>query len=99
MRICIQSLEKMLIRAKQNFFFKNSTWISKNAEFHADFKSVKKVFFFMYKKKLLANMGQKYALFPLLLMFVKFVLLIILFGAFFKNFFNGFETSMKFCVF
>jgi hypothetical protein len=31
-------------------------------------------------------------------MFVKLVLLIT-FGAFFKNFFNGFEISMKFCVF
>jgi hypothetical protein len=32
-------------------------------------------------------------------MFVKLVLLKTFFGAFLKNFFNGFEISMKFCVF
>jgi hypothetical protein len=29
---------------KKNFFWKNPKKISKNAEFHADFKSVEKVF-------------------------------------------------------
>jgi hypothetical protein len=36
--------------------------------------------------------------FSLLLMFVKLVLLIT-FLVHFKNFFNGFEISVKFCVF
>ncbi len=30
------------MRAKKFFFFKNSIWVSKNAEFHADFESVEK---------------------------------------------------------
>ncbi len=52
----------------------------------------------MYKKVSIKN-KTKYALSPLLLMFVKLVLLITFFGAFFKNFLNGIEISMKFCVF
>jgi hypothetical protein len=42
MRICNQSLEKVLIRAKK-ILFKNSIWLSKNADFPADFESVEKV--------------------------------------------------------
>jgi hypothetical protein len=53
----------------------------------------------MYQKKLLAKTWRKNALFSLLLMFVKLVLLITFFCAFFHNFFNGFEISVKFCVF
>jgi len=62
--------------------------VSKNAEFHADFKSAEKVLKKYTKIKLLAEMGQKYALFPLLLMFVTLVLLITFFGAFFKKTFS-----------
>ncbi len=43
-------------------------------------------------------MWQKYALYPLLLLFVKLVLLIT-FVVHFSNFLNGFEISMIFCVF
>jgi hypothetical protein len=81
------------------FFFKNSRGVSKNAEFHADFKSFEKGLKKCTKKKLLAQTWQKYVLFPLLLMFIKLVLLIAFFGAFLKNFFNRFEISMKFCIF
>jgi hypothetical protein len=42
----------MLIRAKKKFPFKNSIWLSKTAEFHADFKSVEKVFKNIQKKLL-----------------------------------------------
>jgi hypothetical protein len=42
MRICYQSFKKVLKREKFFFFFKNSIWVSKNAEFHADFESVEK---------------------------------------------------------
>jgi hypothetical protein len=73
--------------------------VSKNAEFHADFKSIEKVLKKCTKKKLLAKTWRKNALFSLLLMFVKLVLLITFFGAFFYNFFNGFKISVKFCVF
>jgi hypothetical protein len=52
LRICIQTLEKMLIGAKKMF---SSIWVSKNAEFHADFKSVEKVFKKYTTKKLLAK--------------------------------------------
>ncbi len=38
LRICNQSLQKVLKRAKKNLY-KNSIWVSKNAEFHADFES------------------------------------------------------------
>ena len=51
------------------------------------------------KKKLLAKTWRKNALFSLLLMFVKLVLLLPFFCAFFNNFFNEFEISVKFCVF
>jgi hypothetical protein len=46
----------MLRRAKKNFLLKNSKWASKNAEFHADFESVKKVLKKCTIKKLLAKM-------------------------------------------
>jgi hypothetical protein len=42
LRICNQSFKKVQIRAKKNFCFKNSIWVSKNAEFHADFEYVEK---------------------------------------------------------
>jgi hypothetical protein len=73
--------------------------VSKNAEFHANFESVEKVLKKCTKKKLLAKKWRKNALFSLLLMFVKLVLLITFVCAFFNNFFNGFEISVKFCVF
>jgi hypothetical protein len=43
----------MLKRAKKIFFFKNSVWVSKHAEFHADFKSVENVFLKIYQKKVI----------------------------------------------
>jgi hypothetical protein len=49
----------------------------------------------MYQKKVISkNVTEK-----LLLMFVKLILRITFFGAFFHNFFNGFEISVKFRVF
>jgi hypothetical protein len=33
----------VLIRGRKKFLLKNSIWVSKNAEFHADFESVEKV--------------------------------------------------------
>jgi hypothetical protein len=73
----------------------NSIWVSKTA----DFESVEKVLKKCSKKKLLAKTWRKYALFSLLLMFVKLVLLVPILCAFFYNFFNGFEISVKLCVF
>ncbi len=81
------------------FLSKYSMWVSKNPECHTDFESVEKVLKKCTNKKLLAKMWWTYALFTLLLMFVKLVLLITFFGAFFNTFFNGFEISVKFCVF
>ncbi len=94
----LSKFRKNADKSKKIVFSKNSLWVSKNTEFHADFKFIGKV----YKKctkKSLANMWWNYALFPLLLMFVKLVFLITLFWCIFFNFFNGFEISMKFCVF
>ncbi len=68
----------------------------KNTEFHADSGSVEKNLKNTPKK---AEMWRKYALFTLLLMFVKLVLLITFVCAFFNNFLNGSKISMKFCVF
>ncbi len=51
----------------------------------------------MHTKK--AETWRKYALFTLLLMFVKLVLLITFLYAFFNNFLNGSKISVKFCVF
>jgi hypothetical protein len=68
------------------FVWKNQTGI-KNAEFHADFKSFEKVFKNV-QKKLLAKMWRKYALFPLLLMFIKLVLLITFVWGFFLKLFQ-----------
>jgi hypothetical protein len=33
----------MLIRANKNFSFKNSIWVKKDAEYHADLESFEKV--------------------------------------------------------
>ncbi len=43
LRVRLQSLQKVLIWPKKNFFGQKSEKISKNAEFHADFESVEKV--------------------------------------------------------
>jgi hypothetical protein len=48
LRICNQSLKKVLI-------FKNSLWESKNAEFHADFESVKKGLKKMHQIKVISK--------------------------------------------
>jgi hypothetical protein len=61
LRICSQSLKKVLIWPLQNFFLKKSKKVSKNAEFHADFKSVEKVLKKCTKKKLLAKTWRKNA--------------------------------------
>jgi hypothetical protein len=45
----------VLIRAK-NFFLQNAIWVSKNAEFNADFESVEKGLKKCTQKKLLAKM-------------------------------------------
>jgi hypothetical protein len=41
MHICIQSLEEVLIRG--NILFKIFISVSKDAEFHADYKSIEKI--------------------------------------------------------
>jgi hypothetical protein len=53
----------------------------------------------MYQKKVISKNVTEKCTFSLLLMFVKLVLLITFFSAFFHNLFNGFEISVKFCVF
>jgi hypothetical protein len=49
MRICIQSLEKMQIRAQNFFLLQKFNMGIKNAEFYADFKSFEKVLKKMYQ--------------------------------------------------
>jgi hypothetical protein len=79
--ICFQSLEKMLIRRKKKFL-QISIWVEKKTEFHVDFKSVEKDFKKGTKKVISKNVTETCA-FPLLLMFIKLVLLITFFGSFF----------------
>jgi hypothetical protein len=43
LRVWLQSLKKVLIWHKKIFFLKKSKKVPKNAEFHADFESVKKL--------------------------------------------------------
>jgi hypothetical protein len=43
-------------KSKKIVFFKNSIWVSKSSEFHADFESVEKVLKKCTNKKLLAKM-------------------------------------------
>ncbi len=77
-------------KSKKKFSSQIQYGYQKTQKFHADFKSVEKIIK-MYKKKLLAKTWRKYELFPLLLMFVKLVLLITFFGAFCKTF----STNLK----
>jgi hypothetical protein len=95
MRICNQSLEKNANKPKQIFLQKFNMGIKISSWFQIRWK----IFLKNVQKKLLAKTWQKYTLFSLLLIFVKLVLLITFFGVFFYNFFNGFEISMKLCVF
>jgi hypothetical protein len=99
LRICNQSVQKKLIRANTIFLLKNSIWVSKNAEFHADFKSAEKSFEKMNPKKVISKNLTEICTFSLLHMFVKLVLIVTFFGAFCCNFFNGFEISVNFAFF
>jgi hypothetical protein len=55
LRISNLSLQKVPIRAKPFVLFKNSIWVSKNVEYHADFESVENVLKKMHQKILLAK--------------------------------------------
>jgi hypothetical protein len=106
-------------KSKKNFLPKFNMGI-KNAEFHADFKSVENVFKNCTKKLFSKNMTEicTFSTFTHVRQtssfFIeppatghhqwsgakkKLVLLITFFGAFLKNFFDGFEISIKFCFF
>jgi len=95
LRICSQSSKKVQIWPKKFFFLKKSKKVSKNAEFHADFESVEKVLKKCTKKKLLAKTWRKNALFSLLLMFVKLVLLITFFWCIFSQLFQRIRNQRE----
>jgi hypothetical protein len=83
----------------QNFFsLKNSIWVSKNTEFHADFESIEKVVTKCTEKSYKQNKFDEHEYSEKSAYFCK-VFLITFFGAFFQNFLNGYEISVKFCVF
>ena len=95
LRIWLQSLKNILKWPLKNFFWKKSKKVSKNAEFHADFESVEKVLKKCTKKKLLAKTWRKNALFSLLLMFVKLVLLITFFWCIFSQLFQRIRNQRE----
>ncbi len=74
-------------KSKKNSFIKKFNM----GIIHADFKSVEKVSKKCIQKKLLTKTWRNYALFSLLLMFVKLVLLI----TFFVHYFTTFSTVSK----
>ncbi len=90
LRICNQSLQKVIKRAKKKFLFKKSICVSKNAE-----KVLKKCTI----KKLLAKMWREKVLFSPFTHVRQTFFGYNFFCAFFYNYFNGFEISVKFCVF
>ena len=99
LRICSQSSKKVLIWPKKKFFLTKSKKVSKNAEFHADFESVKKGFKKLYQKKVISkNVTEKCTFFTFTHV-RQTCFAYNFFCAFFHNFFNGFEISVKFCVF
>ncbi len=75
---------KIILKWPKKIFYKRKK-VSKNPEFHADFKSFEKGLT-KCTKKWSAKMWRKYALFLLSFMFVKLVLLITFFGAFLSLF-------------
>jgi len=52
----LQSFKPISIKTAKNFGLKKSEKVSKNAEFHADFRNVEKNEKLFLKKKLLTNM-------------------------------------------
>ncbi len=71
----------------------------KNAEFYANFKSIEKVVKNVPKNLLKQKCDGNCTFTTFTNIHQTFALLIIFLCAFFKNFFNGFEISMKFCIF
>ncbi len=69
--------------------------MSKNAEFHADFESVEKVVKKVISNKSLTYIGKSEKSAYFLHVFANNFF----FAAFFQNFFNELEISVKFCVF
>ncbi len=98
LRICNQSVQKVL-KEQKKFFSKKFNMSIKKRRISRWFRIHWKSFEKMHPKKLLAKTWRKYALFSLLLMFVKLDLLVTFFWCIFYNVFNGFEISVKFCFF
>ncbi len=98
LRICNQSVQKVVIRAKKNFLVKNSIWISKMQNFTLISNPLKK--FWKNAPKIVIS---KHV--PEICTFLTFThvrqtcVAYNFFCVFFNNFFNEFEISMKFCVF
>ncbi len=93
LRICRQSSKKVPIWHKKIFFWKNRKRCQKRRIrwFRIRWKSFEK----MYQKKLLAKTWRKNALFSLLLMFVKLVLLIIFFWCIFSQLFQRIRNQRE----
>ncbi len=88
---------KSVNKSKQNVSFKIQYGYPKNADSHAA-ESVEKVLKNTPREVISQNVTE-ICTFSLLFIFVQLVLLITFFGAFFKNFFNGFKIRVKSCAF
>ncbi len=94
----IKVYKKCQKEQQKKFLFQNLIWVSKNAEFHADFKSVEKVLKKCTKKVISKNVTEICTFFTFTRV-RQTCFAITFFGAFFNNFFNRFNISVKFCVF
>jgi hypothetical protein len=85
---------------EQNFLLlKYSLWVSKNAECHADFEFIEKVLKNAPTKSISKNVTDIYTFYAFTYVRQTCFAYNFFLCAFFNNFFNGFETSVKFCVF
>ena len=98
LRICNQSSKKVLIWPIKNFFWKNRKRCQKTQNFTLISNPLKNLLKNVPKKSYKQNKFDEHELVIKVHISVKFFL-ITFFCAFFQNFFNGFQISVKFCIY
>ncbi len=97
MRVWLQGFQKMLLWTKNMFFWKNQKRYQKTQNFTPISNPLKKLVKNAQKKLKVKQVCRTWVKVKIVHISITF-LLINFFGAFFQNFFNGFEISVKFCV-